>query len=157
MKNRRFPIFVESEGKKVTVFGGGKIAARRIRTLCMFDFDIEVISPEILDEIKTLAEENKIRYICDVYREEYIDSQFMVLPCTDNREVNREIGIIAKEKGALVSVCDRKDECNFFFPAIAVNEDVTVGIAGSGNTHDITKKTAARVRRVIEERITDEG
>ena len=32
MKNRYFPVFVPSEGKKVAVFGGGNIATRRVRT-----------------------------------------------------------------------------------------------------------------------------
>ena len=35
--------------------------------------------------------------------------------------MNYEIGKISKEKGIFVSVCDAKEECSFFFPAIAIN------------------------------------
>ena len=44
MENRVFPVFVPSDGKKVIVFGGGKIASRRVRSLMEFDFDVTVVS-----------------------------------------------------------------------------------------------------------------
>ena len=44
-----FPLFVPLAGKRVQVFGAGKIAARRIRSLLGFGCTIEVIAPQ-LDE-----------------------------------------------------------------------------------------------------------
>ena len=49
-----------------------------------------------------------------------------------------------------MSVCDRREECTFFFPAVAVNDEVTVGIVGSGKTHRVTRKTAVRLREIVE-------
>lgn len=150
MENRVFPVFVPSDGKKVIIFGGGKIASRRVKSLMEFDFDVTVVSSSITEEIEKFADAGKLTYIDDRYAPTYIDDQFMVIACTDNREVNRSIGFIAKEQGCLVSVCDRLEECNFFFPAIAVNDEVTAGIVGSGKTHHITKRAAAEVRKIIE-------
>ena len=150
MENRVFPVFVPSDGKKVIVFGGGKIASRRVRSLMEFDFDVTVVSSSITEEIRDFADAGRLTYIEGRYRPSYIDDQFMVIACTDDREVNRSIGFIAKEHGCLVSVCDSKEECNFFFPAIAVNDEVTAGIVGSGKTHHITKRAAAEVRKIIE-------
>ncbi|SCK00795.1 Precorrin-2 dehydrogenase [uncultured Eubacterium sp.] len=150
MENRVFPVFVPSDGKKVIIFGGGKIASRRVKSLMEFDFDVTVVSSSITEEIEKFADAGKLTYIDDRYAPAYIDDQFMVIACTDNREVNRSIGFIAKEQGCLVSVCDRLEECNFFFPAIAVNDEVTAGIVGSGKTHHITKRAAAEVRKIIE-------
>ncbi len=150
MENRVFPVFVPSDGKKTIVFGGGKIATRRVRSLMEFDFDVTVVSSSITDEIRDFADAGRLTYIEDRYHPSYIDGQFMVIACTDDREVNRSIGLIAKEQGLLVSVCDSKEECNFFFPAIAVNDEVTAGVVGSGKTHHITKRAAAEVRKIIE-------
>lgn len=150
MENRVFPVFVPSGGKRVIVFGGGKIASRRIKTLMEFDFDVTVVSSSITEEIKEFVREGRLAYIDDRFSASYIDGQFMVVACTSDRDANRSIGLAAKEQGCLVSVCDSREECNFFFPAIAVNDQVTAGIAGSGMTHHITRRAAAEVRKIIE-------
>ena len=80
-----------------------------------FDFDVTVVSSSITEEIRDFADAGRLTYIEGRYRPSYIDDQFMVIACTDDREVNRSIGFIAKEHGCLVSVCDSKEECNFFF------------------------------------------
>jgi len=75
-----------------------------------------------------------------------------VTACTSDRQVNQMIGENCREAGIPVSVCDAREESTFWFPAVAVNEEVTVGIVGSGETHDVTRKAASAVRKVIEER-----
>lgn len=150
MENRVFPVFIPSGGKKVIVFGGGKIASRRIRTLMEFDFEVTVVSSSITEEIKSLGEDGRLTYLKARYSPELIDRQFMVLACTNDRETNRKIGLRSKEQGCLVSVCDSREECTFFFPAIAVNEEVTAAVAGGGKTHHITKRAASEVRKIIE-------
>ena len=47
-----FPMFVDISTKRILVIGGGKIAARRVRTLLKFAEHIEVTAPEICDEMK---------------------------------------------------------------------------------------------------------
>ena len=42
-----FPLFINLEGKKIVVFGAGKIALRRVRTLQFFHTEITVITREI--------------------------------------------------------------------------------------------------------------
>ena len=49
---RKFPIFLDIEGKKIWVYGGGKIATRRIQTLMEFGPLLEVVAPEALTEIE---------------------------------------------------------------------------------------------------------
>lgn len=150
MENRNFPLFVPSDGRAVIVFGGGKIASRRVKSLMEFDFDVTVVSSSITEEIKGFVEDGRITWLKERYRAQHIHSQFMVLACTNDRETNRAIGEAAKGKNLLVSVCDSKEECNFFFPAIALNDEVTLGLVGSGKTHHITKRAAAEVRKIIE-------
>ena len=84
------------------------------------------------------------------YSSEQLAGCFMVLACTGDRAVNHKIGEDAKERGLFVSVCDNREECNFFFPAVEAGEEVTAGIAGTGENHGATKNAAAKVREIIE-------
>lgn len=74
----------------------------------------------------------------------------MVLSCTDDREVNRQIGLISKEENIWVSVADAKDECSFFFPGIGVNEKLTVGVSGDGTDHKAAARATRRIREILE-------
>jgi siroheme synthase-like protein len=149
MKNRYFPVFVPSEGKKAVVFGGGNIATRRVKTLLEFDFEITVIAPEMTKALRNLTANDRLTLITDIYKEEYLHDCYMVLACTDNRQVNKQIGDAAKKQDILVSVCDNRAECTFYFPAVAAGEEVTAGICGSGLSHSVTKRAAAKVREII--------
>jgi len=150
MENRYFPIFVPSAGRRVVIFGGGKIAERRVNTLMHFDFEVIVVSGSSTEQIESLAAEEKLTWIKDHYDEKYLDGCFLAIACTNHREVNHAVGIAAKKRGVPVSVCDNRQECTFYFPAVAVNEEITAGIAGSGENHHITRKAAAAVRKTIE-------
>lgn len=149
LENRRFPLFVETKGRKVLVIGGGKIATRRVNTLCQFDFEIDVLSPKISEEIKEKVNEGRVNHIEANYDDQYVSGYFIVTPCTDNSEVNKKAGEFAKKTGAFVSVADDQSLCDFFFPAIAVNDDITVGIAGSGKKHKTTRKAATKIRELV--------
>ena len=49
-------MFVDISEKKITVVGGGNIAARRVKTLCDFCNHITVVAPEILPELEKLEQ-----------------------------------------------------------------------------------------------------
>ena len=149
MEHRYFPVFIPTAGRKVAVFGGGNIAARRIKTLMEFDFDVTVIAPDLSDVVADLAAAGRLRHIADCYDPAYLEGCCMAVACTDRREVNRDIGLAAKARGILVSVCDNREECNFYFPAVAVNDEVTAGLAGDGSSHGVTRRAAAAVREII--------
>lgn len=150
MKNRYFPLFVPSSGRNVLVVGAGTIGLRRIQTLMKFDFQVTVVCLAAGEEVKRLAGEGRITLRETPYSSEQLAGCFMVLACTGDRAVNHRIGQDAKERGLFVSVCDNREECNFFFPAVATGEEVTAGIAGTGENHGATKNAAAKVREIIE-------
>ena len=50
-KNTRFPLFIDLKDKPVIVFGGGKIATRRVETLLDFKARVIVVAPEVSERI----------------------------------------------------------------------------------------------------------
>ena len=68
--NLYFPIFIPFENKKVLIYGGGKIAVRRVKTLLEFGADITVIAPTVEEELKC---EKRIVWKKDSYKEGSIE------------------------------------------------------------------------------------
>lgn len=144
-----FPLFISSRGKKVLVVGGGKIATRRILTLTNFEFEITVVAPNITNEIQQLADDGLVTHIQREFRNEDLDGKFLVVAATDKREINKYIGEKAKELGAYVSVADVKEECNFYFPAVIIKDEVVVGVTGGGKSHKKVKDISNAIRKVL--------
>jgi len=144
-----FPLFVSSKGKKVLVIGGGVIATRRILTLAKFSFDITVIAPTITNEIETLVKNNRVKYIKREFSEKDIVGNDIVVVATNNREVNALAGKTAKELGLYVSVADKKEECNFYFPAVVIKDDAVIGVTSQGKSHKLVKQVATQIKEAL--------
>lgn len=146
-KNRFFPLFVPSSGKRVVVIGGGAIAERRVNTLLQFDFEILVVAPSVTEALSQWADSGALQYSKQSYDSACLTDAFLVLVCTNDRSVNHRAGEDAKARGLYVSVADCKEECNVFFPAVITTEQETIGLVGNGRNHCKTKKTADWLRR----------
>ena len=152
MKNKKyFPMFVDISDKKITVVGGGNIAARRVKTLTDFCDHITVVSPEIHPELDRLEQEGKITVVRREYKREDIYDAWMVLAATDDHKLNDEIYSVAKCLGALVNVASKKEKCDFHFPGIVKKDSYVVGINASGTDHHGAAVLREKISGVLEE------
>lgn len=88
----------------------------------------------------------------DVALDKATEGAWMVLACTNDRDLNRAIGAYCREKGILVNICDARNESTFWFPAVGLSDELTMGLVGTGNDHMNVKKAAAMLRDVIEKK-----
>lgn len=149
VKRTHFPLFVPTAGKKVLVVGGGAIATRRIRTLCRFDWDVEVVSPDASAEIRELAEKNRIVWHKRPFMPSDLEGVFLVTAATNRREVNEQVAVLAEERGIYASIADCREACSFYFPALIEHGDITIGLVGNGYTHKEAAQTAQHIREVL--------
>lgn len=144
----QFPLFVSLSDKKIIMIGGGKIATRRVKALISFTEKITVIAPEISEDLMKLS--NTISIIQREFIEEDINGAYLVFAATNNRSVNKKIGNLCRQNNVLVNVCDNKDECDFYFPALFFDENVLGGLVSiNGNNHRLVKEKAKEIRRFL--------
>ena len=146
MKAKRFPLFIDISGRRIVVVGGGDIAVRRINTLLRFGADIKVIAPEFKKE-KVIGD---VIYISKKFEPSDLDGAFMAIGATNDRNVNHLIYTVCSDKNILCSIADRKEECNFYFPAVCLSDEISVGVVSDGNNHKLVRKTAEKIRRLID-------
>lgn len=148
---RQFPIFVDIKNKSILVYGAGKIAARRVKTLLSFGPSIEVIAPEALEEIQRADREKRLVWKKAAYVSGEIPKDvFMVLAATDDPKINEMIYQECREKGILVNICSNRDHCMFQFPGIACKGDLVIGINGGGDDHHLAKRWTDRIKKEVE-------
>lgn len=141
----RFPLFIDLNGKKAVIIGGGKIALRRAEILLSFGAEVTIIAP------KCEAVPEKVTFFQRSYKEGDLSGAFLAVAATDSREVNFQVGQEAKKAGILISVADRKEESTFFFPAICIGGGLVSGVVSQGEEHKKTAAAARKIRTVLEE------
>lgn len=149
-----FPLFVDLEGKKITVIGAGRIAERRIRTLLSFGAQITVLAPDATEAIKAWAEENKINWQRGCWGREtegLLEGSLFVLTAADEQAVNEMVYDTCKKMEIPVNCSDDRARCDFYFPGIARGGGITAGITADGKDHRLAREATERIRRCLEE------
>ena len=149
--SRLFPVFLDISNKKIYVYGAGKIASRRVKTLLDFSPCLTVTAPEASQTVREASEEGRLVWICGPYRPGTVPADCcMVLAATDDGAVNEEIWRECRRKGIPVNVCSDRNLCDFQFPGIAHKDDVVIGINAGGSDHRLAKEWTDRIRREVE-------
>lgn len=148
MPGEYFPLFIDLSEKKILVVGAGKIAIRRVRTLCSFTQDILVIAPEIHGAIREYERSGKICCMQKRFEDTDLAGRDLVLAVTDDPEVNVHIWEQCKRQGILVNVADQKELCDFYFPGIVRKEGAVIGISSSGKNPGKVKELRRKIERI---------
>lgn len=134
---RYYPIFLNLRNKKVLVFGGGKVAERKIRSLIKSGANnITVISPTITKMIRKEVEKGIIKYIPRNYTKKDLKNAFLIIAATNNRNVNEKI---SQEAKCLVNVVDTPELCNFIVPSTINRGFLNIAISTCGISPALSK------------------
>lgn len=124
-----FPFFMDIEGQKGLIVGGGEVALRKVLKLLPFHPRLTVVAPVIIKELLDIPEITCLRR---PFMQEDICGQMFVLAASDEKEVNRDVAILCGEKNIPVNVADDKEACSFLFPALVKKGRLTIGISTQG-------------------------
>ncbi|MEX0367164.1 MAG: siroheme synthase, partial [Ruegeria sp.] len=127
-----FPIFLNTEGRRIVLSGGGDAALAKLRLLMKTTAHITVFSPDADDQIKVWAGSGKLRLI-DRAMEPGDTLCAALFYAADEDEVeDRRTAAIAHADGALVNIVDNLADSQFITPAIVDRAPVTVAIGTEG-------------------------
>lgn len=148
--NTYFPLFINIKEKKILVFGGGNIATRRIKAMLPYGACIRIIAPEISEELQQLAEQNG-NLILDYrkYKLSELQKPDFVLAATNDEKVNQTIFRECRHKGILVNVASNRELCDFYFPGVVQQGDITVGITANGKNHKKAAEVTEQIRKLL--------
>ncbi|MDE6737730.1 MAG: bifunctional precorrin-2 dehydrogenase/sirohydrochlorin ferrochelatase [Lachnospiraceae bacterium] len=135
-----FPFFVDISGKNGVIVGGGKVAARKVEKLLLFEPNLTVIAPQIEECIRTqeklLRKDTaaSLHYIEREFRMADLARADFVIAATDDEALNSRISDYCKSKQIPVNVVDDSEKCFFFFPAWVKEGALTIGVSTDGKS-----------------------
>jgi len=131
------------------VIGGGKVAEGKVEGLLAIQASVTVISPELTERLRQLAEEQQITYLARAYQPGDLTGAFLVICATDQTEINHQVWQEASENNQLVNVVDDTPRCNFIAPSILRKGDLTIAISTSGKAPALAVRLKERLQREL--------
>jgi precorrin-2 dehydrogenase/sirohydrochlorin ferrochelatase len=135
-----YPIFVDLQGQKTVVVGGGKVARRKIETLLAHGARVCVIARELTETLRQYGLEGRIEHLDREFAENYLDGAFLVIAATDDPLLNRRVSEAARERGLLINAVDQPADCNFIVPSILRRGDLLIAVSTSGKSPALARK-----------------
>lgn len=142
-------IDLRSEAGPALIVGGGKVAARKAKSLAEAEFRIVVIAPVVDPAIGALP------WVTALERE-FVEADLpesspysLVFACTDSRRVNQEVGRLARAARIPVVVADRQAESTFFTPATVRDGDLVVAVSTGGASPKVATLIRGRIAAAI--------
>ncbi len=132
---------INIKNKKILFIGSGKLAEHKIKNVINHEPSIHVIGIEATDYILNLNKSNMISYYKKEFNEDDIKNDyFMVFAATNNRELNKNISILCKNKNIL---CDNVSDHNYSDVITPVNikiDYIDISINTNGENPGLTKE-----------------
>jgi uroporphyrin-III C-methyltransferase/precorrin-2 dehydrogenase/sirohydrochlorin ferrochelatase len=147
---RYFPIFFDLQDRPVTVVGGGEEALRKIRLLLKTGAVINVIAPELLEE---LAAERRVNWIAKGYQAGLLDGAALVYSA--DAALNERVAADARALGIPVNAVDNPDISTFIVPSIVDRDPVVVAIGTEGTAPILGQGLRARIDAMLPQALGD--
>ena len=135
-----YPVFLNLEGKRCVIIGGGVIAEGKISKLKETGAHVKIISPDATPAIQQMAEKGVVEWTARKYQPGDLEGAFLGIAATDVRQVNQQIFHEAEELGVVLNVVDDAELCAFIAPSIVERGPVTVAISTGGASPALARK-----------------
>lgn len=145
------PIFVKLEGRRCLVVGGGGVALQKIRSLLDCAAVVTVIAPEIIPDIRELAEQGRITWHQRGYQPVDIAGQLLVIAATNVPAVNHAVYEDATAAGVLVNAVDDPPYCDFYFGSVVRRGPLQIGISTAGESPAFAQRLREQLELLLDE------
>lgn len=135
-----YPMFMNLEGRRCAVIGGGGIAEGRVRGLLEHGAVVRLVSPQITSELARMVSEGAIvDHRERTYRPEDLDGCFLVIAATNLESINRMVWQDAEARNLICNVVDAPALCSFTVPSVVRRGELAMAVTTGGASPVVAK------------------
>ena len=147
----KYPIFLDLNGRRVVIIGGGSVATRKAETILGTGARLVVVAPRLDEMIRNVCAGSKAELIESKYSKDYIGRATLVIAATNDEALNRQIYKDCQELEILCNVVDSPKLCDFYVPAVVQRGDLQIAVGTDGKS----PAYAGHLRKKLENIFTD--
>ena len=143
---RHFPLFLDLEGARVVLVGGGEQAAQKARLLARTSARLEIMAERLSAELEQIVASGRATAIVAAPDVAAFAGARLVVVATGCAALDAAAAHLARAAGAVVNVVDRPALSDAIMPAIVDRAPVVVAIGTEGTAPVL----ARRIRTLLE-------
>ncbi len=147
----KYPIFLEMNGQRAVVIGGGAVAVRKAQTLLDCGARLVVVAEDIDKMMTALCKHKNAELIKSKYQKSYLTAAVLAIAATNDHQLNKQIYKDCQELEILCNVVDEPEMCDFFVPAVVRRGSLQIAVGTDGNC----PAYAGHIREKLEKIFTD--
>ena len=128
-----YPMFVDLEGRRCLVVGGGPVATEKVEKLLLHGAVVRLVTPAMTNELAAMVASGDVaEHRPRAYLPEDLDGCLLVIAATNLDAINRMVWQDAEARGLLCNVVDVPPLCNFIVPSIVRRGELALAISTGG-------------------------
>jgi precorrin-2 dehydrogenase/sirohydrochlorin ferrochelatase len=163
----KYPIFLDLNGRRVVIIGGGSVATRKAETILGTGARLVVVAPRLDEMLRRVCAGTKAgstpstssgqagspqaELIESKYSKDYIGRATLVIAATNDEALNKQIYKDCQELEILCNVVDSPGLCDFYVPAVVQRGDLQIAIGTDGKSPSY----AGHLRKKLENIFTE--
>ena len=152
---KTFPMFLQMQGRRVMIAGGGEQAAQKCRLMLKTEAQITLLSEELDPELADLHAEGRIGWDTSAITPSSFENTALVFIATGCPGMDACLHMLAKVGGATVNVVDQPQLCDALTPSIVDRAPVVVAIGTEGTAPVLARQIKTRMEELLEPRLGD--
>ncbi|TAJ84269.1 siroheme synthase CysG [Reyranella sp.] len=144
-----FPLFLNLQGRRALVVGGGEPAARKVELLLSAGAQVSLIAATVEGEIAQLIGEARISWAGRSFDEAELEGVSLVIVATEDEALQARVSQAAQLRCLPVNVVDRPALSSFIMPAIVDRAPITIAISSGGTAPALARRIRAEIERSL--------
>lgn len=144
------PLFIDVTGRRIVIFGGGDVAARKAAYFSG-RAAVDVVSRSFMPAFAGL-DVNRIKADLgpdsDTTVRTYLDGAFLVIAATSDPGINNDIGRICRQSNVLFNNADGESG-DVILPAIAAGKNYTIAVSTSGSSPAVSRYVREKIEEIF--------
>jgi siroheme synthase-like protein len=141
-----YPVNLVVSGRRCVVVGGGRIAARKIGALLAAGAVVEVVAPEVGDDVAAWAGAGRVTLSQRPFSPADLDGAWLAATATGDPAVDHAVFEAGEARGVWVNSADDPANCSFTLMSVVRQGDLVVTVGTGGRSPAL----AAWLRRKLD-------
>jgi siroheme synthase-like protein len=148
-----YPVFIELDGMRVLVIGGGKVAEEKIGGLLRAEAAgrITVVSPDLTPELRALHAKGDIAWVERPYQDGDLEGYDFCMAATDDGAVNAAVSAEGRRRKVWVNAADDPKYCDFILPSVVRQGQVVVAASTGGASPALARRLREELTAFLSE------
>ncbi|HLF72543.1 MAG TPA: bifunctional precorrin-2 dehydrogenase/sirohydrochlorin ferrochelatase [Dehalococcoidia bacterium] len=146
-----YPIFLELQGRRCLVVGGGAVAEGKVQGLLAAGAALTLVAPSLTPALQDLARAGRVKHEPREYRDGDPEGFDVCFVATDDGAVNAQVAADCRRLGIWVNAADDPKNCDFILPSVVRQGDVVVAASTSGASPALARRLREELTAFLDE------